>query len=127
MELAPELIQLLQAYYAASARGDTQFLSQLIARDPGALVIGTDPSEWWSGGDAIVQTWSAAWQTRGGLTVSDSQPQAHRAGSIGWVADRAKFVLPNGKTMPFRLTAVFEFADGKWQMVQAHFSFGVPD
>lgn len=51
MEPAPELVALLQRYYAASAHGDTHFLDQRIARQPGALVIGTDPDEWWRGGD----------------------------------------------------------------------------
>jgi hypothetical protein len=69
MESAPELIALLQRYYAASAQGDTTLLDLLIARHPGTLVVGTDPDEWWRGGDQIVATWTAAWQERGGLPV----------------------------------------------------------
>src|SRR4051812_15427942 len=64
MQPAPELVALLERYYAASAQGDTVFLDQLIARDPGTLVVGTDATEWWRGGDEIVQTWAAAWRTR---------------------------------------------------------------
>src|SRR5262245_40762228 len=127
MEPAPELVALLRRYYAASAHGDTHFLDQLIARQPGALVIGTDPDEWWRGGDQIIQTWTAAWQQRGGLPVEESQPEAFRAGEVGWVADQAVWRLPDQRVIPFRLTAVFQRDGQAWRMVQAHFSVGVPN
>jgi hypothetical protein len=127
MESAPELIALLQRYYAASAQGDTTLLDLLIARHPGTLVVGTDPDEWWRGGDQIVATWTAAWQERGGLPVEGSQPEAFRAGQVGWVADRALWRLPDRRTIPFRLTAVFYRDGGEWRLVQAHFSLGVPN
>jgi SnoaL-like protein len=127
MEPAPELVALLQRYYAASAQGDTQFLDRLIARHPGTLVIGSDPAEWWRGGDQIVQTWTSAWQQRGGLPVEASQPEAFRVGDVGWVADRAVWRLPDQRIIPFRLTAVFYRADQEWRLVQAHFSVGVPN
>lgn len=127
MESAPELVALLQRYYAASAQGDTTLLDLLIARHPGTLVVGTDPDEWWQGGDQIVATWTAAWQERGGLPVEESQPEAFRAGQVGWVADRALWRLPDRRTIPFRLTAVFYRDGGVWRLVQAHFSLGVPN
>jgi hypothetical protein len=127
MESAPELCDLLQRYYAASAQGDTDFLGQLIARHPGALVVGTDAAEWWRGGEQIVATWSAAWRERGGLPVYGSQPEAYRAGEVGWVADQATWRLPGGQAIPFRLTAVFHHDGRAWRMVQAHFSVGVPN
>ena len=127
MEPAPELCDLLQRYYAASAQGDTAFLDQLIARHPAALVVGTDAAEWWNGGDQIVATWTAAWRERGGLPVHGSRPQAYRAGDVGWAADQAMWRMPNGQAIPFRLTAVFHHQDQAWRMVQAHFSIGVPN
>jgi hypothetical protein len=127
MEPAPELRALLERYYAASAQGDTVFLDQLIARQPGTLVVGTDATEWWRGGDQIFQTWAAAWRARGGLPVQDSQPQAFRSGNVGWVDDQARWGLPDGRTIPFRLTAVFHQDGQGWRMVQAHFSIGVPN
>ena len=127
MEPAPELQALLERYYAASAQGDTVFLDQLLARQPGTLVVGTDATEWWRGGDRIFQTWATAWRTRGGLPVQESQPQAFRSGNVGWVDDQARWSLPDGRTIPFRLTAVFCRDDEGWRMVQAHFSIGVPN
>jgi hypothetical protein len=127
MQAAPELCDLLTRYYAASGQGDAGFLEQYISREPGALVVGTDPGEWWLGGEAVIATWGAAWRRRGGLTVVGSQPTAFREGSVGWIADQARFRLPNGHEHPFRLTAVFHQEGEMWQLVQAHFSFGVPD
>jgi hypothetical protein len=127
VESAPELCDLLQRYYAASAQGDTDFLAQLIARHPGTLVVGTDAAEWWHGGEQIIATWSAAWRERGGLPVHSSQPEAYRAGDVGWVADQAMWRLPTGQSIPFRLTAIFHRQGQAWQMVQAHFSVGVPN
>ena len=127
MQPAPELCALLERYYESSAQGDTSFLDQLIARDPGALVIGTDAAEWWRGGDQIYEIWSAARRERGGLPVEGSQPQAFRSGDVGWLDDRALWRLPDGRTIPFRLTAVFHRDGQEWRLVQAHFSIGVPN
>jgi hypothetical protein len=127
MQPAPELCALLESYYAASARGDTGFLDQLIARGPGTLVVGTDAAEWWRGGEQIVQTWSTAWRERGGLPVQSSQPSAFRSGDVGWLDDQAEWRLRDGRALPFRLTAVFHLEADKWRMVQAHFSIGVPN
>jgi len=127
VQSAPELCALLEQYYAESEQGNSVFLANLIDPDPGALVVGTDPNEWWVGGEHIVRIWSAAWIQRGGLPVRGSNPSAFREGSVGWLADQAVFRLPNGTELPFRLTAVFRQDGDGWKMVQAHFSFGVPD
>lgn len=127
MESPQDLVVLLNEFYLASANSDTQFLDRLIARGAHTLVIGTDPSEWWAGGDEIVATWTAAWHSRGGMPVVRSAPVAFRDGNIGWVADRAAWRMPDGREVPFRLTAVFRNDGFRWIMVQAHFSVGVPD
>lgn len=127
MEPAPELCELLQAFYTASSHSDADFLARFIAPQPEAVVVGTDAAEWWQGGDEIIHIWSTAWRQRGGLPVEHSRPQAFRSGMVGWVADQAQWRLPDGRVVPFRLTAVFNNNAGAWQLVQAHFSLGVPN
>jgi SnoaL-like domain len=90
-------------------------------------VIGTDAAEWWRGGDQIFQIWAAAWRERGGLPVQGSRPQAFRSGDVGWADDQALWRLPDGRTIPFRLTAVFHMDGQEWRLVQGHFSIGVPN
>lgn len=127
MQPAPELCALLARYYIASAEGDADFLAQYVERHPDALVIGTDKAEWWQGGDSVIDTWGTAWRTRGGLPVVESSPQAFREGSIGWLADQARWVLPSGHQVPFRLTAIFRETEQGWRMIQAHYSVPIPN
>jgi ketosteroid isomerase-like protein len=126
-EPAPELCALLERYYAASAQGDADFLAEYIARDPEALVIGTDLSEWWRGGDETIAVWGKAWRTRGGLPVVASNPSAFKSGEIGWLSDQARWVLPDGREIPFRLSAVYRREEAGWKLIQAHYSLGVPN
>ena len=60
-----------------------------------------------------------------GIELVPGEVQAYREGSVGWAADRPTFRLPDGTTLPARLTAVFHREDGAWKMVQSHASFGV--
>src|SRR5262245_58648249 len=101
MEPAPELCALLERYYLASSESDADFLERYVSHDPDALVIGTDPREWWAGGEEVIGTWGAAWRRRGGMKVAGSRPVAFREGSVGWLADQAAFQLPNGHELPF--------------------------
>ena len=48
-------------------------------------------------------------------------------GSVGRVADQSTFVLPDGATIPTRLTAIMRQEDGEWKLVQAYFYVDVPD
>lgn len=127
MEPAPELCALIQRYYAASAQGEVAFLPEFVSPSPDALLIGTDGEEWWEGGENIARTWGEAWSRRGSMPIEASQPSAFRSGDMGWLTDRASWRLPDGRLVPFRLTAVFERGAGGWRMVHAHFSLGVPN
>ena len=54
-------------------------------------------------------------------------PQCYQEGSVGWCADQARIVLPDGTEQRIRLTAVFHQEGGDWKMVQSHASLGVPN
>lgn len=127
MEPAPELCELLARYYAASGASDADYLGEYVARDPAALVVGTAQDEWWQGGEEIIAIWGGAWRRRGGMPIVRSSPQAYRSGDVGWVSDQAYWVLPDGREVPFRLTAVYLRGEGGWRMVQAHYSLPVPN
>jgi hypothetical protein len=128
MKPAPELIVLTLRLYEASARGDTAFLEQLVSRQAGVIAIGTDPVEWWDDRDTIVQLWATQIEEMGGrLPIVGGDPQAYREGSVGWVVDRARFVVPGGTEAPFRLTLIFHYEAGNWRLVHLHVSVGVPN
>lgn len=125
MEQSPDLENLLLRLCEAVSQGDLAFLDQLFSKQGGILMIGTDPNEWWTDLAIIMQSMGA--QTQAGIRVVLSDPQAYREGSVGWVAGRVKFVLPDGTEVPFRVTAVFHQEGGAWKLVQAHNSIGIPN
>jgi excisionase family DNA binding protein len=50
---------------------------------------------------------------------------AFEEGTVGWLADRGAFVLPDGREAPFRITMVLHREDCAWKIVQEHASIGV--
>jgi hypothetical protein len=125
MERSPELKAAMLKYYDAMSRGDASVIDRLISKQRDLIVIGTDPKEWWTESDAIDRVVEG--QAQAGLKVIPGNIEAFREGSVGWVADRAKFVLPDGKETPVRSTAVFHQEGGEWKLIQAHASVGVPN
>ena len=64
-------------------------------------------------------------QVGAGVKVRGGDIQAYEEGSVGWIADRGAFILPDGSEAPFRLTAVFHKQDGEWRMIQSHASVAI--
>ncbi|MDE3091178.1 MAG: nuclear transport factor 2 family protein [Chloroflexota bacterium] len=125
MEASTELKNIVLRFYEAVSRGDSTFLERLISREDGAIVIGTDPNEWWEGYATIIPTYKKQLEEMAGFAIVGGNPQAYSEGTVGWAADRAKFRLPNGAEVPFRMTSVFRREDGEWKLLQQHVSVGV--
>jgi ketosteroid isomerase-like protein len=128
MKRSPELEAMLRRFYTAMAAGDAASIRRMTSREPGVLAIGTDPGEWWSGFDAIVQAFEAQmadWE--GGIPIRGGDIEAYSEGTVGWVADRPVLHLPDGTDVTLRLTAVLHIEDGEWKFVQSHASIGVPN
>jgi ketosteroid isomerase-like protein len=128
MEHSDELRDLTLRFYEAATTGDLSFFDQHVSRQEGAVFVGTDPSEWWEGFEALREAMRAQSEAMGGggLQIVAGQLQAYREGSVGWVIDRdASFRLPDGTEIPFRSTVVFRREEGEWKLVHAHSSIGV--
>ena len=64
--------------------------------------------------------------TAPGVSVIGTAPgEGHDA--LGFGTDTPRFVMPDGSTLPTRLTAVLRHEDGEWKVVHLHFSVGVAD
>jgi hypothetical protein len=61
------------------------------------------------------------------MTLRGDDPCGYKEGAVGWGRDTPRFVLPDGRYLPTRLTAVLHQEDGEWNIVHLHFSVGVPD
>ena len=128
MERSEELEELMRGLYRAVTDGDVAFLDAVLSADDRAVAIGTDPEEWWEGGDAVAMAFRRQVQEAGGrLRLEPGSPKAFVTGDVGWAHDRFAFVTDAGSRADARLSAVFVRDQGRWQMVQSHASIGVPN
>ena len=123
MQRSPEVAAATQKFYEALSTGDADTVTNLLSSADGTLLIGSDPDEWITDHAVIVDLFTA--QVGAGVKVRSGDIQAYEEGSVGWIADRSTFVLPDGSEVPVRVTAVFHKEDGQWRMIQSHASIGV--
>lgn len=128
MQPSSELRDTMLRFYQAAASGDLTALDRTQSTEPGALMIGSDPDEWWEGGEAIALAWRAQIEALGGgMPIAAGNPQCWEEGNVGWAADRPVLRAPGQPDAPFRVTAVFHREGGTWKVVQVHASLGVPN
>ena len=129
LQQAPELREVFLRYYQAFEAGDVSQALELMSHDQGVLGIGTDPTEWWSDFTTLERVYTAqlAEMRAAGVRFRSGDPQCYQEGPVGWCADQARIILPNGTQQLVRLTAVFRREGDSWKVVQSHVSFGVPN
>lgn len=126
MEKAPELVQLVDDWFAAATRGDSSLVARHVSGSEFARLVGSDPDEWLQGGDAIATFLRGEVEGGGGeVTFTPSATEAFASGDVGWAATKLTIAMPDGRRVTPRWTAVFECHDGVWQFVQTHASIGV--
>ncbi len=127
MEQSSELRDVMMRFYDALSKGDPSFFDRHFSKADAVRGIGTDPEEWWQG-SGLIDVWKQQIDAMGGsMPLVPGDVEAYSEGSVGWVADRARLVLPDGAEVPIRFTAVFHQEDGEWKLVQSHGSIGVPN
>ena len=127
MDDASDVRQLFDGLYDTLATGDASPWADALAED--ALVIGTDEAEWWQGKEAAMRVIQAQVTElhEAGLRYSGSDPQIAGAGDVIWVADRPAAVLPDGTSLPLRLTVVATRDGDALVIRQLHVSVGAPN
>jgi ketosteroid isomerase-like protein len=114
-------------FYDRFSAGDVASFARSLSREADSMVIGTSPTEWYEGRDRWIAAYEEQITAIPGIRLEAGEVRGWEDGSVGWAADRPRFVLPNGLALPGRLTAVLRREDGEWKLAQAHFSVGVPD
>jgi hypothetical protein len=128
MPMSEDVKQAMLEFYKRFSAGDVAVFAEHITEQEDALVIGTDPSQWAVGHDAWVAGYAAVREQMPGLQPrAGDRLTAFQDGTIGWAADQALIVLPDGAVVPIRITAVFRHEGAIWRIVTAHLSLGVPD
>jgi ketosteroid isomerase-like protein len=125
MERSAEVEQAVNELYDALQSGDIDTFASRLTDD--AVVIGTDPDEWWQGRQAIAQAFGAQSEAmEGGFNVEPGDIVGYALGDVGWFSARSAFVVEQGK-VPFRHTGVLVRDGGGWKTAQSHVSIGVPN
>ena len=123
MKRSTEIAATVQRFYDALNTGDAETVTDLMSTADGMLMIGTDPDEWIT--DHKTMTDLLAAQVSSGVKVRGGDLQAFEEGTVGWMSDRAAFILPDGTDVPVRFTGVLRKEDGQWRMIQSHASLAV--
>jgi hypothetical protein len=121
-----ELRNFVLSGYKAMRNGDVGWWERHLSQREGALMIGTDPDEWWAGYAVILQAVKPQVEGMAG-SIIEGDPQAYVEGTVGWYADSIEWKLPNGVVVSARVTGVCTKEDGEWKFLQSHFSIGVPN
>lgn len=123
MEASTSIADGVHALYRAFGDGDGDAMAQLATSRPGLVFIGTDPGEWFEDLGQVRALLEA--QAGAGVKVHHGDIKAYEEGTVGWAADQGHFEMPDGSTVPFRVTAVFHREDGAWKLVQEHASVAI--
>jgi len=126
MQKSNELRDVILNGYKAMGNGDIGWWERHLSKGAGAVMIGTDPSEWWAGYASILDAVRPQVKALAG-SVMEGDPQAYVEGTVGWYADQVQWKLPNGSVLSARVTGVCTKEEGEWKFLQSHFSIGVPN
>ncbi len=129
MHRSAEVRDTLLRFYEVFPAGELEGFAQIITHeDEGVVVIGTDPAQWTEGREQWLAARQAVVREMEGLRFeAGEEPHGYVEGSMGWVADRPRAVLPDGNAISTRLTGVVRQEEGEWRPVHIHLSVGVPD
>jgi flavin reductase (DIM6/NTAB) family NADH-FMN oxidoreductase RutF len=92
------------------------------------LQLGTDPAQWTEGREQWIAAREAVAHAMEGLRFEAcEEPHGYEEGSMGWVADRPRAVLPDVNAISTCLSGLVRREEGTWRLVHIHISIGVPD
>lgn len=127
MESSDDVVAGLRGFYEAFSSGEVEQFSAAIADFADASVIGTGPGEGHTDRADWVRTYDEQIAELGLVLRGGDSPSGWAAGDLGFALDEPAFVLPDGSTLPTRLTAVLTRDSEAWRIAHLHFSVGVPD
>lgn len=128
MERSPEIEQLVRDWFEAASTGDASVVDERVSADPGVRLIGSDPQEWFSGGERVREFLRGeVTGAAGQVTFSPADVEAFEEGTVGWASTRLTITLADGAHVSPRWTSIFHREDGAWRFVLTHASIAVPN
>jgi hypothetical protein len=97
-----------------------------VSMDPTTCLIGSDPGEWFRGGEAVAKFLRGEVISAGGAAqFAPEGTEAFEEGTVGWATTNLTIALPDGRHISPRWSSVFHREDDTWRFVHTHASFGV--
>jgi ketosteroid isomerase-like protein len=115
----------LQQWKDAYSQRDLDRALALIAPDEDVVAIGTGADEWRVGPEQVKAQMQRDFAQAEALSVAYEPLVISEAGAVAWVAGRASVqARADGQDLALtgRFTAVLERRDGRWLLLQTHFS-----
>jgi ketosteroid isomerase-like protein len=115
----------LQQWKDAYSRRDLDAALTVVAPDDDVVGIGTGPDEWRVGPEEFKAQLERDFAQSEALSVDYQPLVVSAAGPVAWVAGRASVqarVEGQDVAMSGRFTAVLEQREGRWLLMQTHFS-----
>ncbi len=124
---SPEIQLLILDWYRRIEAGEmVRAAEDIFSGEQGFLAIGTDAEEWMDDRQALIQAYADT-SRLGPPEIDVRSIEAYREGSVAWVADRVVMKRPGGVEKLMRHTFVLHEEGGRWKVVHAHYSFGIPE
>jgi adenylate cyclase len=123
VEPSEEIRRVIDRWTKAIGEGDRETALARLSEHSGALVIGSDPAEWWLGPEARA-VWGRQIEELGTLALTAHEIVAWEEGSVGWASVK-ETVESDGRSFDSRATYVLRLERGEWKVVQVHWSLPV--
>jgi class 3 adenylate cyclase/ketosteroid isomerase-like protein len=121
MEPSEEIRRVIARWTKAIEAGDGDAFLGRLSGDAGTSMIGTDPAEFWIGGESRA-LWAQQMQETGGFPVTATEIHAWEEGTVGWAALKESIDW-EGQTIESRATYILHLEHGEWKVVHVHWSF----
>ena len=120
MKPSEEIRRIVERWMQAISERDSESSLERVSDLPGALMIGTDPEEWFHGAEARA-IWARQLEELDSFSVVGTEIDAWEEGTVGWASVKEK-ISWDDQEAEARATYVFHLERGEWKAVQIHWS-----
>jgi len=125
-----ELSLLIRDWYYAASEGHVEQFLKFFVQDGRTGYFGTDPSEIWYGFDQIKANLEENFRTYGKWSIMSKHLVVHQVGDMAVFTDEVELSArfrESSIAEDARMSGVLVHENGEWKILQAHFSFGIPN
>ena len=122
MEESEEIRRIVDRLTRAIAESDSESVLGRLSDQPGTLIVGSDPAEWWRGHEARAVWGRQIEEFDGAFLVTANEIDAWEEGSVGWATVKETIEWA-GQTLEGRASYILHLEHDEWKLVHVHWSF----